>query len=524
MIRIALLLLFALVPGVAHAEWREASTRHFLVYSEGSEAKLREVATKLEKYDFILRWGSKVNRPASAIKLKIYLVPTPQDVQAALGGGRNMGVLGFYDPSMRGPYFVGLERDPNDIDGMGAQQVLFHEYTHHFMFQYFPAAYPSWYSEGFAEFYGTTRILDNDAIELGHAALARYYSLTSKQWLPLEKMLAAKNYEDVKRDLHLLYAQGWLLVHYLANTPARAGQLDKYLALINAGQSFEAATDAAFGKDAKELDSELRAYARKRAINATRTQFKPIDIGPLAVRTLSPAEDALIKKDIELSRGILVREAAEFAEDVRKIAGRYPQDPYALRILTEAERAAGNTNEAMAALDRWLALQPRDPKALTHRAQMQVEALASARSTDEQAWNAARQQIVDAIKLAPDDPFPLIAYYDSFRAQNLLPPAGAQNGLYHAFELMPQVPQLRQKLASDFEQRNMIKDAIDIIKPAAYALHSDDDKSESEKRKEAELKAKNRVAGEPVDAEEPWQMLDRLEKKLESAPAATAAQ
>ena len=35
------------------------------------------------------------------------------------------------------------------------QLVLFHEYAHHFMLQYAPAAYPAWYVEGFAEVVST---------------------------------------------------------------------------------------------------------------------------------------------------------------------------------------------------------------------------------------------------------------------------------------------------------------------------------------------------------------------------------
>jgi hypothetical protein len=52
----------------AWAEWREATTRHFIVYSEGSEAKLRKAAENLEKYDFMLR--AVTSTAANAEQLK----------------------------------------------------------------------------------------------------------------------------------------------------------------------------------------------------------------------------------------------------------------------------------------------------------------------------------------------------------------------------------------------------------------------------------------------------------------------
>jgi tetratricopeptide (TPR) repeat protein len=512
----------AVAPASARAEWKEASTRHFLVYSEGSEAKLRQAATLLEKYDFVLRWASQVREPGSPIKLKIYLMPSVDAVQATMGATGGSGVLGYYDQSIRGPYFVGLQRDPRDLVGIGAQQVLFHEYAHHFMLQFFPAAYPSWYVEGFAEYYGVTRILDGDVVETGHAVEGRYLTLTGGMWFPLKKMLTAKSYADVGDGIYALYAQGWLLVHYLVTNKERAGQLKKYLDLINAGRSFEAATNEAFGPEAKALDSELRAYRNRRAITAFRTPFRPIDVGPIAVRTLSPAEQALIKRDIDLSRGLLVSEAPDFAREVRGIARRFPRDPYALSILTEAERAAGNKAEAAAAIEAWLAVQPDSPKALMHKAQLQIDSLAAAKSADADAWAAARGLLARAAKAMPDDPMILEAYYDSYLAQGVLPPVHAQNFLYRAFEIVPQVDRVRYKVARDFEQRGEIADAIKTIKPAAYSLHSDADKSERQKRREEKLRQKYRQVGQR-DGEKAWEMLARLEQMLANGGAAPGA-
>lgn len=77
-------LLLLLTPAVAHAEWREAVSKHFIVYSEGSEAELRKSVLHLEKFDRLLRLMLDVPQD-HPIKLRVYLV---RDAQAV---GRRWG-------------------------------------------------------------------------------------------------------------------------------------------------------------------------------------------------------------------------------------------------------------------------------------------------------------------------------------------------------------------------------------------------------------------------------------------------
>ena len=50
------------------------------------------------------------------------------------------------------------------------KSVLFHEYAHHFMLHHFPAAYPAWYVEGFAEFFSVVAFPQDGSIEYGKIA------------------------------------------------------------------------------------------------------------------------------------------------------------------------------------------------------------------------------------------------------------------------------------------------------------------------------------------------------------------
>src|SRR5207237_460052 len=130
-------------------------------------------------------------------------------------------VAGYYIPSARALMLVGTRRARTNLSdvrsaseegpALDPQDVLFHEYFHHFTFQYFPATYPVWYSEGSAEFWGTTAILPGDVVEVGRPANHRYAELRAFGWLPLDRLLRAHNYSEVNgEEIFLIYAEGWL--------------------------------------------------------------------------------------------------------------------------------------------------------------------------------------------------------------------------------------------------------------------------------------------------------------------------
>ncbi|MEA3053005.1 MAG: hypothetical protein QOG72_1908 [Sphingomonadales bacterium] len=517
LIKLASLALLVCVPAAAHADWKEATTTNFVVYSEGGEAQLREFATKLEKFNFVLRAYHGVTAPPSPIKLKVYLLANAAAVGRMAGGD---GIAGYYIPRARGLMMVGTRsRPPGAINArsgpdhvdIDSESILLHEYTHHFMFQYFPATYPTWYSEGFAEFWGATNILANDVVEVGQPVNYRYGSFQMNRWLPVKKLLTAQSYADVP-ELDLLYAEGWLLIRAAFDHPRRSRQLQAYLTAINRGASYEQAMNDSFD-DLGALNDELHGAAGGGRFTVLTLPFKKIDVGPISVRAVTPAENAMTELSIELGQGILKREAVEFAGKVRGAAGRFPNDPFALALLSEAERLAGNHGAAAAAADRLLAAAPDDPRGLLQKALAEMERLKASSSGDSKAWNSARQLLVRASRAAPDNPLILDAYYDSYADQGVLPPEAAQRALYKAMELAPSDSDLRYKVAADFEQRDMLEEAITIIRPVAYVLPHRKGESAKEKKRREEREEKNRGAGEEK-RETAREMLARLEGKL----------
>lgn len=527
MIRWLLLLLVLVTGSGARAEWYEASSPNFLVYSQGSGAEAREFAAKLERFNYVLRTYHGVRSPPAPNRLRVFLLSGLDAVGRMI---EREGVGGYYVDDARGLLMVGTRRGfarGNDIrtSGQEAQfepeSILLHEYAHHFMRQYFPATYPTWYQEGFAEFWGATRFLPNNVVEVGRPANMRYGSLVENRWLPVGQLLSAQSYADVP-EVDLLYAEGWLLVRYAFENAERRGQLQRYLTLINGGRRYAAAAAEAFG-DLARLNSELVTYAGRQRINVLQLPFRDLPTGEIVDRALRPAEQALIEYEIRLAQGsVSRREIAGFAGEVRSIAARFPDDPMALGLLTEVEYLAGNAAAAGAAAERWAAIAPNDGRALMYQGLLRVAALRAAQSTDDAAWDAARRLFVRANQLTPNNPLILEGYYESYAARNVLPPEPAQNALYTAMELAPGDSELRYRVALDFERRDMISEAIAIIRPEAYRLPHPDAESERERRdREARERREMRAGREPRESAR--DMLARLEARQGSASVASTS-
>ena len=521
--RILIALAMLLAPSAGQAAWHEAKTANFIVYSDGSGQAARDFAEKLERFHYVLRLYHGLQGPPSPNRLRVFLLPTLAAVGNMAGGN---GIAGYYVGDARAQFLVGTRnrgtrsndirtrRDETEID---AESVLLHEYSHHFMHQYFPATYPTWYQEGFAEFWGATRFLPNNVVEVGRPVNYRYQSLQGGRWLPASQLLAAQSYADVP-ELDLLYAEGWLLVRYTFENRERHRQLQRYLALINAGRAYAEAAAEAFG-DLQRLNSELFTFAGRTRFNVLQLPFRELPAGEIALRTLRPAEQALIEYEIRLAQGsISNREIGDFAGEVRRTAARFPDDPFALALLTEVERLAGNRDAAQAAAERWAAAAPNEGRALMYQGLLRIDALRSSGSTDRAAWGAARQLLTRANQLTPNDPLILEAFYDSFATANGLPPEAAQNALYTAMELAPDDEELRYKVANDFERRDMIPEAIAIIRPLAYRLPSRDRESAGERRRREAREDRERQAGR-TRRESAREMLARLEARAGGRPA-----
>ncbi len=518
--RISTLLIGALLSSAtpAFAGWKVAESEHFILYSEADEADVRANVEKLEKFDHIVRAFSQTKKPHAKLKLKVYQVRDLDAVAATLPYPTS-GIGGYYTTSIRGPFLVAtrrVEREPatrrtvvQNVYGW-APDVLQHEYIHHFTFQYFPATYPSWYTEGFAEYYGTIQFVDDKTIEFGHAPLGRVDTI-KRDWLPMRKMLTAKNYDDVGDQIGSLYAQGWLLTHFASHNSVRGKQLNEYLVAITKGMDYKSAAEQSFGKDLDLLDTELKAYVKN--LKALRLSLKPINVGNIAIRDLSDPEVTLLRADISLNSGFRRADLPQITRTVADASDKLKSNEQAQEIRLETEMIAGQSENAKSTIARLKSINPKNGLAQYFDAEMQSDDLKKAGNTDPKAWNAVRELIYSANESRPNTPRILEGLFDSFTKQGIaMPPEDAQNALMQAHILLPRDGDLRFKLARDFEARGMYPEAIFMVSPLAFGSH-EDDKNDKEKQRKEQEKFADRYTNITVQ-ESPHDMLKRLEEKL----------
>lgn len=499
----------------AKAEWRVAETENFVYYSEAPPAELRQTVGRLQTFDKLVRALTGNQRPPSPVKVVIFEVSDMDQVNQTFPYP-SQGVGGYYSSTKQGPFLVTFR----NVLRMGAgsmfkssrqnlswgPSVRQHEYLHHYMYQYFNANYPSWYSEGFAEYYGSMTFPEPNVVEIGHAPLFRIDAIRGGAWLHVEKLLTAKSYADVGDQIGALYAQGWLLTHMAATRPERGKQLTAYLNAVASGAPYPQAASEAFG-DLDELNRELRKYVGQ--FTAVRLSLKPIDEAAIPVRELGAVESELMRYQIRLYSGFDYAALPQVIATVKKIRAPEPNNRLGLQIQAQLENLGGKRQDALETATRLLALYPGDTIGLTHLGIAKAGLLSPASSAEE--WDAARAPLREAIAAAPMAIEPKVALFETYGVQGVLPSVEAQNQLVQAFTLLPSNDDVRYMLARDFEQRDLIEDAIAVIKPAAFGSFDGDEKEKARRQKRL-ADASKRYSSISI-YESPGDMLKRLEAK-----------
>ena len=465
--------LYLLVSGYALADdWHEASSDHFVIYAEEDEKEIRKYSDRLERYHSAMSavLPSKKVKPSPSNRVTIYVVRNERIVRKLYGSGKDSRyVKGFYSPRAGGSLAI---IPPIDVLGSKASEselVLMHEYAHHFMMVNAPYLVPRWYSEGFAEYFATTKFEKDGTVGLGLPAEHRAYEIFQATDVSLERVLDSKLYFASKsKGYDNFYGRSWALFHYLFSDAERRKQIVDYLNRLNRGEAELPAATGAFG-DLKALDKALDGYLKQRRWQYIRVPPDVLSVGQITVRRLSEAEGASMPVRIRSKRGVNDKSAAEVVLEAREVAAKYPDEPAVQAALAEAEFDAGNDEAAIVAADKALAATPGNMTALIQKGNALTRMAGEAKTED--AWRAARRHYISVNRIENDHPIPLIRYYLGFLEQGKEPTQVALDGLEWALELAPYDSTVRMLLASRQMEDKRFAEAIRTISPLAYNPH-----------------------------------------------------
>lgn len=445
---------------------------HFVIYANQSPGKMREFATRLEKFDKAVRTVMRMEDPpvGDGNRVAVYVLPRESSVRSLIGD-KSGSVFGFYSGRASGSVaFVPARTGTGAEWDLDAETVLFHEYAHHLMMQDLDRPYPEWLVEGFAEFMATVQINRDGTILLGSPPLHRAYSLFQGRQLDLEALLAGNYGKISEQERESIYGRGWLLTHYLTFDPQRAGQIDRYLDSIANGVPALQAARSAFG-DLGRLNADLTRYLNKPLIAGIKLSATSTDTGRIDVRPLSKGGEAMVLLRARSKAGVNKTTAEGHAVAVRQVAARFSGDELVEVTLAEAEYDAQHYDAAEAAADRALKANPKNTEAMVYKGRAILGRVQSASGNRSEDAVEARKWFMAANRIDTEDPEPLMEYFRSYVIEGIRPNANAIAALHYASTLAPQDLSLRMNSVVQHLRDGELKKARRGLIPIAFNPH-----------------------------------------------------
>ena len=461
-----------LVAATANAEWLEASSDHFVIYSDQDDAGARRFAERLERFQAGMSnvYARPQTKPGASNRVTVFVVSSARKVREVVGA-KNRYLAGMYIPRAGSSVALVPALRRGSTFELTGETILFHEYAHHFMIANLTArAYPRWFTEGFAEFFAGTRFKPDGSVMLGTPANFRAAELAYAREVPIRTLLAFDGgAKDGMPGYDSFYGQSWVLFHYLQMAPERAGQLLKYQRTLATGTSALEAAESTFG-DLDRLGKDMDAYMRRHRLAALVVPGTALSIGPIMVRKLRPGEVAMMPIMIESKAGVDHEEALALLPEAHKVAALYPQDPAVLAALAEAEFDAGNDDAAIAAADGALAIDAKQINAHIQKGYALAHKVESG-ALPKESWKDVRSQFIKANGVENDHPIPLVEFYLTYLRQGEQPTKNAIAGLEWAMELAPFDGSLRWLVAQQMISDERYQDAVLTLGPLAYSPH-----------------------------------------------------
>lgn len=460
----ALAVLAILWPTAADAAWIKAETERFIVYGQGREARVRNLAMRLSVFDAVLRLTHPTAPKVQPRKLEVYLVDAQRDLRR-VAPWNETGTVGFYAAGPSATFAVAYD----GAVGIDGDEVLFHEYAHAFMLENFPAAYPGWFIEGWAEYFMTTKVTA-DTAEVGRPNPGRAYELTQSGWLPWDVVISRSpgDISDAARSIY--YAQAWLLMHYMRSDPQRSMQLSDITVAIADGADPVKTLESVTGMSIAELGGRLRNYRRLISFTVKQPLPNPPEI---KVTSMEPSADDFLLDSLRLASDSNAGDEANAAllAELRVRAAKWPGDKLAELTLARAEFAFGDVAAGEVIVKRRLGADPKDSETLFVAGQGQLRA--GERNTDqyEERFKAARPYLVKAYGQDQDDYRVLLAYLRSRTVDPAYPNDNDLNALLTVRALAPTVDTAAIMLGEALLHHDRKAEAVALLSIVANDPH-----------------------------------------------------
>ena len=286
------------IPAAQTDAWLEVRTPSFSVVTNSTEKDARRVARQFEQMRSVFHRIFPEADLETATPIVVLAVTDKKNLQALeptayLAPGQT-SLAGLFQPSADQTYVLIW------LNGAGIHPFgpIYHEYTH-FVTARSGEWMPLWLTEGLAQFYENTLILD-DEVRLGRGSPELFSILQHNALLPIPTLLAVDQHSPYYHEedkASIFYAESWALTHYLKTKDDQENthRVNDYLDLLHKNvDPVEAATQA-FG-DLSQLLIDLRKdIASDDHSYVTLSGSTNVDDSTFTVRALSQNETDTIR-------------------------------------------------------------------------------------------------------------------------------------------------------------------------------------------------------------------------------------
>ena len=497
---LAMTALVVLAASPARAEWLRAETEHFVIVGDTSRGAISDYARKVERFHSLLAMFRPPGQDdVVAPKLWIYLAEGRNDMREIWPSIRN-GVAGFYSRNEDRIFAV------VDVTNPDSDNTLFHEYGHHYMFQYHNAAYPGWFVEGFAEYFAPSE-MGMSRVRYGLYRPGRMNSLTQiNSWVPMEDVLRSRLTGASAHRGAAYYAQAWALTHYMLGDSERQGQLSAYLYAVARGEEPIEALATHIGRTPDELGAEIRSYLGRGITVYTLPQALPR--AEVMVTALPRSTGEVVWLDLRSARA-LGEDGPALQAQAQAAVDRHPGDRLPAVVLAKLQRENEDLEGARRTLEPVLATRPDDAEALWLMAVVLIEQ-ANASEDDATELQLKRQALSHLGAAYEADPLDYRIYLAMLRNRRGAPGFPSDNDVTiaeSAWRLAPQLGSTAYEAAQLLMHRERYREAAQVLAPLANNPHGGDSLASvrsllSEAREKAGLAPVSTDAPPDADADE----------------------
>jgi hypothetical protein len=338
------ILVCAVVPARAKEKtWVQVRSTHFTVVTDLGEKRGIEVARHCERMRAAFRLLMKQARTDDPVPLLIWALDGQKEVDDVLGSSK---------AKHTGLFLAGEDRNFILVDASGdPRRAVYHEYMHALLNANISSAVPTWFEEGFAEYFSTLQI-NAKATTLGLVPIGELRFLRENgKLMRLPDLFAVRQdsrlYNQNGPTQAMFYAESWLLVHYIFDHHL-ISRAEPLFFRVARGQGLSAALQAEFGVSAARLEADLLEYAKGEGFRYFSLPAVELP-DEIAVVPLSGITMQALRADLQwhATTHHSKEEVAAYAEEMRSLLKQEPNNPTVLQHL--ASIPAGEESDQISA-------------------------------------------------------------------------------------------------------------------------------------------------------------------------------